>query len=81
MSITLLFRNSPHLRDKDLFYFFASIQVPSIQTDDSALQNIELQNKLQNLETENKELRTKIRTLESRVSELSKTAKSTGQMC
>ena len=56
---------------------FPWFQVPSIQTDDSALQNIDLQNKLKNLETENKELKSKIKTLEGRVSELTRSAATT----
>ncbi len=57
---------------KAIFCF--SQQVPSIQTDDSALQNIELQDRLQTLEAENKDLKSQIRTLETRIAELGKNA-------
>ncbi len=61
-------------KTSELIIFIVPSQVPSIQTDDSALQNIDLQDRLMTLEAENKDLRATIRTLETRVTELSRGA-------
>ncbi len=64
--------NGMLLAENKRLQLHASRQMPSIQTDDAAVQNIELKDKLKELETENNHLREKIKTLDARTNKLSK---------